>query len=92
MKVKDTWAVDSVYSTLYNKMYNMAPAFNKEDPYHAVTWIKRHYPSWQYNGVEQFDNIMLWCEEHFGDWWVWSHETIYFYKEEDRTLFLLRWS
>ena len=92
MKVQDRSKLDSMYSSMYSKMHNMSPNFNKDSPWESVQWIRSNYPSWQYNGVEEFEDIMLWCEEHFGDWWVWSNETIYFWKEADRTMFLLKWS
>lgn len=92
MKVKDTLTIHLVHASIHNKMYNMAPNFNPSNPYASVTWVKDHYPSWQYNGADKFENIMLWCQEHYDDWWVWSSETIYFFTEEDRTLFLLKWS
>lgn len=50
------------------------------------------FPSWQYNGVAPLNDILLWCEEKFGDDYVWSFETIYFKHESDRTMFVLRWS
>ena len=57
----------------------------------AKEWIKKNFPSWQYNGVATFDDIMNWCEHHFGNNWVLSFETIYFKYERDKMFFLLRW-
>jgi hypothetical protein len=49
--------------------------------------------SWQYNGAAPFTEIIKWCEDHFGiNPFVHKHETIYFARAEDYTMFLLRWS
>jgi uncharacterized protein YhbP (UPF0306 family) len=84
--------VDSIQDSYYIKLYNMTLGFEKSHAWQAVQFIRAKYPSWQYNGVSKFDEIMIWCEHKFGDYWVWYNETFYFYKEEDKTLFLLKWS
>lgn len=47
--------------------------------------------TWQYNGVAPWDEITLWCKEHITNEWTARFETIFFYTEQDYTLFLLRW-
>jgi len=52
---------------------------------------------WQYNGIAEMSEITTWCKKHFGyDYfggrWSCVFETIYFDREEDYTMFLLRWA
>jgi len=94
MKVKDTLSMDLIYITLTEKVRVLVAATpylytNTND---GVRVIKQYFPSWQYNGVAPFDNVLQWCELHFGNNWIWDWETIYFKREEDKTVFLLRWA
>jgi hypothetical protein len=41
--------------------------------------------------INEFE-VRDWCEEHFGDDWIYSWFTFYFKYEKDATLFALRWS
>lgn len=94
MKVKDTLKIDLIYITLTEKVRNLVAAtpFLYTNTDEGVRVIKQYFPCWQYNGVAPFDNVLVWCEEHFGNDWIWDWETIYFKREEDKTAFLLRWS
>ena len=94
MKVKNTLKKDLIWSTLRDKARNFAPDIFKLNPQsmHNINYIRHNYPCWQYNGVVEFEEVMVWCEEHFGNDWVWNSETIYFKREEDKTAFLLRWT
>lgn len=64
-----------------------------------VVIIKNGYEyarAWQYNGVALLGEINQWCWTHFGQGhrercWT-EYETIYFAREDDYTLFLLRWA
>ena len=47
--------------------------------------------TWQYNGVAPWNEIIAWCGEHIESAWSFQFETIFFYTEEDMTMFLLRW-
>jgi hypothetical protein len=49
---------------------------------------------WQYNGVAPFMSIVFWCINTFESVEVWdySSDTIWFMREQDYVLFLLRWS
>ena len=58
----------------------------------------RYNYNWQYNGVAPYENIRLWCRENFGPEgptagnWMSAFETIYFVRQEDYSMFLLRWA
>lgn len=93
MKVKDTLKIDLVYLTLKDKLMNFIQGQHRYvGEEFATTFIKKTFPSWQYNGSASFQDIMMWCEEHFGNDWIWNFETIYFKYEKDKLFFLLRWS
>jgi len=48
--------------------------------------------SWQYNGAASWPTIVNWCWDTFGAENVLAKwDTIYFYKPDDYTLFLLKW-
>jgi hypothetical protein len=94
MKVKDTLSIDLIYITITEKVRVLVAATpylytNTDD---GVKIIKQYFPSWQYNGVVPFGDVLRWCEEHFGNDWIWDWETVYFKREEDKTAFLLRWA
>jgi hypothetical protein len=94
MKVKDTTPRDLIWQTLRDKARNFAPQEYKSTPQTSANmeYIKHNYPRWQYTGVAPFEDVMIWCEQHFGNNWIWNFETIYFKREEDRTMFMLRWA
>ena len=48
--------------------------------------------SWQYNGAAPWREIKQWCLDHFGVFDSNGSETIYFARDEDYTMFVLRWS
>jgi hypothetical protein len=87
-------AVDLIFATLRDRVKE----FVAETPYMftnisaGTRIIRSYFPSYQYTGNGQFEEVMLWCEEHFGRDWIWSMETFYFKRESDRTVFMLRWS
>ena len=94
MKDKDTLQIDLVYSTLTVKLMNFIHGKHRYvGSWEATTFIKKTFPSYQYRyGAATFPEIMLWCEEHFGNDWIWNFETIYFKHEKDYLLTVLRWS
>ena len=52
--------------------------------------------TWQYNGQARMDTILQWCKanlqgEFTAGGWAWSFDQIYFDRDADYTLFLLRW-
>ena len=94
MKVKDTVTVDSIYLTIRARLREFLATtdyFYTNDS-EAVRIITRDFPSWQYTGAAEFEEIMVWCEEHFKRDWLWRFETIYFKHERDKALFLLKWA
>lgn len=93
MKVKDTLTMDLLHATLQDKLINFVSGRYRitTDSWSVIRWIKGNFPSWQYNGAAPFEEVLMWCEEHFGNDWIWNYETIYFKYDRDRTAFLLRW-
>lgn len=94
MKVKDTLRVDKIFYTFDQKMLNFMydQKVRYTGTWESIQYIKKNFPSWQYNGVAPFDDVLDWCEEHFGNDFVWNFETIYFKHDRDRTAFMLRWA
>lgn len=93
MKVKDTLLIDLVYSTFQDKLMNFIQDKHRYTNFwEATTFIRKTFPSYQYRyGAATFQEIMLWCEENFGNDWFWHFEIIYFKHEKDYVLFSLRW-
>ena len=94
MTVKDKPQIVLIYSTIRERLREFVaetPCLYTNDS-DAVKIVRECFPSWQYNGAAPFNEIMLWCEEHFGRDWIWSFETIFFKHERDMVMFLLRWA
>ena len=92
MKVRDSLKIDLVYSTLQDKLMNFINGrYRYTGIWDATQFVKSSFPSWQYNGTAPMEEIMLWCEEHLGNDWIWNFETIYFKTKEDKVFFSLRW-
>ena len=70
------------------KLSNWFPGVRR---YEAVKLLKDYY-SWQYNGVDKWNNIEDWCNNHFNDDVLCYNDTIYFKQHSHYVLFLLRWS
>ena len=62
------------------------------DDAHARNYIRKNFPKWQFNGLDEFDNILIWCQVHLDNNFVWDWETIYFKTDADKAFFLLRWT
>ena len=94
MMVKDTLQIDLIYGTIRQRLREFVaetPCMYTNDA-DAVKIVCHHFPFCQYNGAAPFEEVMLWCEEHFGRDWIWRFEAIFFKHERDRALFLLRWA
>lgn len=93
MKVKNTLSVDLVHSTLRSKLLNFIDGrVRYTGVYDAQRYVRQNFPSVQYNGKGQFKDVLVWCEEHFENDWLWEWETFYFKTEHNKSFFLLRWS
>lgn len=94
MKVNDTLQSDLIYSTLRERLREFVAVtpYLYTNAIEATHIVKNYFPSWQYNGNGQFEEVMQWCQEHFGRDWIWNFETIYFKNEQDRLVCALRWS
>lgn len=91
MKVRDTLKIDLIHATLQDKLMNFLNG-RKIDTWQGVRYVTKSFPNWQYNGAAPFEEVAEWCEQHFGNDWIWNFETIYFKNERDRTAFMLRWT
>lgn len=48
--------------------------------------------TWQYDGVAKWVEIYSWCEDHFGPTgWHGEWDCLSFEREEDYTMFMLKW-
>lgn len=95
MKVRDTLTFDQLHTTLNDKLINFVGAsrcLGGWARHESLQFVKKTFPSWQYTGAAPFEEIAVWCEEHFGNNWIWNWETIYFKTEQERTMFVLRWA
>ena len=90
MKVRDTLEIDKIWYTLPDKMENFTGY--RCDTADERSFIRKNFSKWQYTGVAKFDEILIWCDQHLGNNFVWDWETIYFVTEQDRAFFLLRWA
>jgi len=88
MRVKDTLEVDKIWLTLPDKVKNFCPGVRPQD---GIRVISNNFPRWQYNGAAKFTDMLIWCEQHLGNNFVWNFETVYFKTEKDKVVFLLRW-
>ena len=82
--------IDKLWYTLPDKMENFIGC--RIDDADARKYIRKNFPNWQFTGLDEFDNILIWCDQHLGNNFVWDWETIYFKTEKDRAFFLLRWA
>lgn len=82
--------VNKIFYTLPDKMENFTGS--RMDNNDNMHYIRHNFPSWQYNGIVEFDYVLIWCEQYLGNNFVWNWETIYFKTEADKTVFLLRWA
>ena len=90
MKVRDTLEIDKIWYTLPDMMENFTGY--RCDTADERSFIRKNFPSWQYTGTDKFDNILIWCDRHLGNDFVWNFETIYFKTPAAKAFFLLRWS
>jgi hypothetical protein len=80
------------YNSLERKLKNFVPESRNRDGAKAVITGSGLFPSWQFTGNANLEEILEWCENHLGDNFIWNWETIYFKTEKDQVLFLLKWS
>lgn len=79
-----------IFNTLYTKIQNFLPdVCDGRSLNMNITYIKNHFPSYQYTGKTDFNDVLRWCQTHLGNNWVWNYETIYFKTEEDKMFFIL---
>lgn len=80
------------HESLKCKLKSFVP--DAQTPSDAIAAIKRSgmFPKWQWTGVTEFGIVLEWCEEQFGDDFIWNFETVYFKYERDYTVFALRWA
>jgi hypothetical protein len=83
--------IDKLWYTLPDKMENFTGQRVDDDP-ECRRFIRKNFSHWQFSGLDKFDEILIWCEQHLGNNFIWDWETIYFKTEQDRAFFSLRWA
>ena len=77
------------YDSMEKKYRNFAGIeFNYS---HSQMHLVQHYPNVVIKGNVGTNEVRNWCEEMFGDDWIYNYNTFYFKREEDATLFALKW-
>jgi hypothetical protein len=61
-----------MYNNLKNKIFSFVPGTNNINDAMAVIKRAGQFPSWQYNGVTEFGIVLDWCEDQFGDDYIWN--------------------
>jgi hypothetical protein len=62
------------------------------------TYIRKNFPMVSLEGKakagleDSMHEVRDWCQEHFGDNWIYDWNDFYFIRAEDASLFALRWS
>ena len=84
-------------SNIESRFRGFCPPVGPSDPWsverairyiRAGDWPRSHHYSNYYNLLD----TLVWCDNHFGQDFVWANRTIFFKNDADYTLFLLRWS
>lgn len=85
--------VNAIYdNTMISKMENLLGCKIKNREFNiAMNQIKKTCFSNEYAGKESWKEVVLWCEDSFGNNYIWSWNTFYFKNESDLSCFLLRW-
>lgn len=79
-------------NTMISKMENLlGRKIDKREFNFAANQIKKTCYSHEYSGEEPWPEVVLWCEDSFGNNYAWSWNTFYFKNESDLSCFLLRW-
>lgn len=92
VEVKDTPALDMIFVSLSDKLRNfLYRRYRYTDDCSAIRYVRENFPYYNWNGGTQseFCQILIRCEQLFGDDWMWDRNKIYFKFEKDRTVFLL---
>jgi hypothetical protein len=58
--------------------------------------IKKNFPMVSLEGKtgieNEMDEVRDWCQEHFGDRWIYDWNDFYFHTQKDAAWFSLRWT
>ena len=90
--------IEVIYSTLSEKINIFVPCDLQGNLHvgnlHSANYIRKNYPSYTIGKCEvtHLEEVLFWCEENFGNNWIWNWTTIYFKYEQDKSFFMLRWS
>lgn len=89
------------YSTMLAKYINMTGIMNPtsfntssviDNGCIKVVITIEDYSEWKYYPeTKKHCDIRDWCEEQFGDNWIYNYNEYYFKYEHDATLFALKW-
>lgn len=80
-----------IYVTLRDKIYNLTDGDYSDPTHTAISCIRNVCYQYQYTGTAQKNELIFWCEENFGNDWIWNWNFFYFKHERDLLYFLLRW-
>lgn len=80
-----------IFDSLTRKAKNFFPGYDPELPGLISMFDSSNYPRIEFDPEKDTATIRIWCQDNFGDNWIWSHETFFFKNQEDATLFALRW-
>jgi hypothetical protein len=61
----------------------------------AITPIRKNFPVVSLEGKRELEHSMHmvrdWCQEQFGDDWIYDWNDFYFVRQQDAVMFALRW-
>lgn len=83
--------MSKIYATLSDKIYNLTDGDYRDPTHTAISCIRNVSYQYQYTGTVQKNELIFWCEENFGNDWIWNWNFFYFKHERDLLYFLLRW-
>ncbi len=80
-----------IFETLSTKMQNFVPGV--KPPFHESIISKDYRPITLTVGIASslHEEIRYWCEDQFGNNWIWAFERFYFRYRSDEMLFRLIW-
>lgn len=82
-----------IFDSMADKFENLAGHKWTFNEYNDVSYLRK-YPkvSLEKAHINDMHFVRDWCEEHFGDNWIYEWNDFYFKYEKDAVLFALRWA
>ena len=82
---------DGVFYTLPDKIKNLTNGDYEFSSFDSVACIKKNCYKHQYRGLVAIAELINWCEQNFGNDWVWNWDVFYFKNQQDLLYFVLKW-